>query len=357
MEYLSFDETLLSALSQPVLLSAEGQIAYMNPAARSLLWRTGTLPQVGDPLPSELPQQPDAECRLTLGDQSWQVLSRSTPQGLLYLFSPAGGGKGLSRQEASLLSSSLRTTMSPLIMSMERLQNTLAETEFERHRELLSVMNHSYYRVLHIVDSLSVYSTLSASPDQPRRTTQINLTELCQELFEELRFLLDMDNKTITYRPPERFEALYVEGEQDLIERLIYQLCANALKTADQLTLSLQRRQNRILLTISDNGTGMPDEVASHGYALAPVYEGDYPVGLGFGLPICRRIVQRHGGTFVHAPRASGCAVSVSLPLLPADSVSTVHQSECDIYTGVSHALVELSEVLPHLCYDPAAFL
>lgn len=355
MEYSIFGAELLGALSQPALLSDQGHITYMNPAAHALSGRALLFWQEGDPLPPQLPTEADATSLLTFGKERWQVRSRATSEGMVYLFT-AVASTCLDTQQTFLYSASLRSRMTPLLLAIEQLQGELSETEFERNRQRISSMNRSYYRMLHIVDSLFTYSSLAAAdPRQSGRTAQINLTELCDDMYLELNGLAAIAEKRMTLRLPENQEPLYVKGEQHLLERLIYQLCANALKAASHVTLSLRRQGQQVRLSVLDNGPGVSDDVLNHSSSLAPVYDGDFAGSLGFGLPICHQIARRHGGALFLFRREQGTDASVSLPLLPSSEIHQVEQPALSLDTGVSQSLLELSEVLPPLCYDPAA--
>ncbi len=76
---------------------------------------------------------------------------------------------------------------------------------------------------------------------------------------------------------------------------------------------------DRVLITIADNGTGLPEDRAR----LFEPYVTTREKGTGLGLPIVKKIIEEHGGTLVlrDAPVMAGCAhvgalAEIRLPLL-----------------------------------------
>ncbi|MGQ0637586.1 MAG: sensor histidine kinase [Planctomycetaceae bacterium] len=68
-------------------------------------------------------------------------------------------------------------------------------------------------------------------------------------------------------------------------------------------------------ITVRDNGRGLPLEL---GERIFEPFVSTKPTGVGLGLPICRRIVDAHGGSIEARSRLEGGAeVVVALPLAP----------------------------------------
>lgn len=100
----------------------------------------------------------------------------------------------------------------------------------------------------------------------------------------------------------------------------IEQVLINLLKNADEaggapddVTVSVEALGERgVRITVADRGPGMTEDVMKN--ALVPFYSTK-PEGSGLGLPLCREIVEAHGGVLrLEARDAGGLAVSVRLP-------------------------------------------
>lgn len=91
----------------------------------------------------------------------------------------------------------------------------------------------------------------------------------------------------------------YVEIDSGQIQQILLNLYANAADAgADRVTTTtaLRRTEGRVVVTVADNGPGMPPGV------LAKIFETGFTTkrtGHGFGLSICKRIMGNHGGDIV----------------------------------------------------------
>lgn len=103
---------------------------------------------------------------------------------------------------------------------------------------------------------------------------------------------------------------------RDHIKQVILNLAKNALQAMSNggnLTISLDRNADFCIITVEDNGEGMPKEV------LDQVFNPFFTMkenGSGLGLSVCKRIIDTCGGTISiqSAPR-KGTTVEVRLPL------------------------------------------
>ncbi len=112
-----------------------------------------------------------------------------------------------------------------------------------------------------------------------------------------------------------------VTGDPDRILQVMLNLLSNSIKFTYQgtITCSAKRLGNQVVVSISDTGIGIPDE------ALATIFEkfkqiGDTltekPQGTGLGLPICKQIIEHHGGQiWAESTLGKGSTFSFSLPL------------------------------------------
>ncbi|NER07030.1 MAG: HAMP domain-containing histidine kinase [Okeania sp. SIO3C4] len=93
-----------------------------------------------------------------------------------------------------------------------------------------------------------------------------------------------------------------IDGDENRLIQVLVNLISNAVKFTDQgsITCSAMLQGSHVLLSVADTGGGIP---AEH---LETVFEKftqsgdtltDKPMGTGLGLPICRQIVEHHGGT------------------------------------------------------------
>jgi signal transduction histidine kinase len=79
-----------------------------------------------------------------------------------------------------------------------------------------------------------------------------------------------------------------------------------------------------VRIEVADNGIGFKQEQGERIFAPFQRLHGrDAYEGTGIGLAICRRIVERHGGTIsVQSQPGEGTTFAVALPLTPAADVA-----------------------------------
>ncbi len=100
------------------------------------------------------------------------------------------------------------------------------------------------------------------------------------------------------------------------ITQVIVNLIANALKHTQKgvITISAEKAENFIEVSISDTGKGIPDEELVN--LFTRFQPGSSKIGTGLGLYICKHLVEEHGGSIgVKSALNRGTTVTFSLPL------------------------------------------
>jgi two-component system sensor kinase FixL len=76
--------------------------------------------------------------------------------------------------------------------------------------------------------------------------------------------------------------------------------------------LTVQRHADGVLIAVSDVGTGIPEADLER---IFQAFVSSKPDGLGFGLPLCRTLVQTHNGRlWASNNRGPGATFHVLLP-------------------------------------------
>ena len=118
-------------------------------------------------------------------------------------------------------------------------------------------------------------------------------------------------------------EPLRVLGEAALLKEAMSNLLHNAIRytpRGGQVTVQLTHSAGKGVITVVDNGPGMPlEELARAGDRFFRGSNASQP-GTGLGLAIVRSIAERHGGELRLGSGANGqgFAVSIVVPLLVA---------------------------------------
>ena len=143
-----------------------------------------------------------------------------------------------------------------------------------------------------------------------------NLDAVLEHALGNLETSIKSAQATITH---DVLPALSVDATQ--IMQLFQNLIGNALKFRDQqaqkIHVGAQRQEGRWIFSVRDNGIGIEPQYYEKIFQIFQRLHTrkDYP-GTGMGLAICKRIVERHGGTiWVESQPGQGSTFCFSIPI------------------------------------------
>jgi signal transduction histidine kinase len=121
-----------------------------------------------------------------------------------------------------------------------------------------------------------------------------------------------------------------VVGDRDRLIQVVINLISNAVKFTTEGSITCRARHDQasasVVVSVADTGVGIaPEDQARvfEQFGQAGDTLTDKPRGTGLGLPICREIVEHHGGRLWLESRVGrGSTFSFSLPLTPAEPAS-----------------------------------
>lgn len=147
-------------------------------------------------------------------------------------------------------------------------------------------------------------------------------------------------------------DALWIHGDMTRVIQIISNLLDNAIKYTPRgghVELSLDMEGSRAVVTVQDDGVGLPTESVDAVFELFSRLkrEGSTdPGGLGIGLAVVKRLVDMHGGE-VRARSdgpGKGASFQARFPVLPAAAHSIAASPERDVVAlgrGVSVLVVD----------------
>lgn len=110
-----------------------------------------------------------------------------------------------------------------------------------------------------------------------------------------------------------------VHVNESMIKQVILNLLRNSVEAYGSSNINrrfivkTEIEDERFLLTLKDNGKGMPDEVLNQ---LGKPFFTTKEKGNGIGIPLCKKIIEDHGGSFIITSEYNvGTEVRISLPL------------------------------------------
>lgn len=228
----------------------------------------------------------------------------------------------LERQKDEFLgiaSHELRTPLTALKGLAQLTRRKLEKAHLEEAQYMV-MMERSIARMDRLIKDLLDVSRIEANK-LPLHLERCNLAELCRQVSEEQ---IVASSRSISLELPE--QPVEVEVDPERIGQVLINLLSNALKYSQgecPVTLRLSQEADHALISVHDEGVGIPPEV------LPNVFERFYRVsgttvqsgsemGLGLGLYICQTIISRHHGLIgVQSTPGQGSTFWFKLPLVP----------------------------------------
>lgn len=169
----------------------------------------------------------------------------------------------------------------------------------EKVPEYLDTIYQKSNRLTGLIDTFHEYSKL----EHPQFTLQTKRLDLCKVLREYLASKyneLELGGFVPEIEIPD--ESIWCMLDKTTFLRVLENIVSNAVKhnpAGTALFFELQRQDGHAVLTLADNGVGIPSEIA--GQIFDPFVVGDESrntrQGSGLGLAISHKIVSAHGGT------------------------------------------------------------
>lgn len=194
----------------------------------------------------------------------------------------------------------IKNPLTPIALSAERIKRKFRAqvTDAEELEQLTDVIVRQTADLRRIVDEFSKFARM---PEPDRRDTDLTALVRAAVMLQEngqpdVRF-----HKTL----PET--ALTVELDGTMIGQALTNLIKNAGEAIEakieiaepgyhgQIRVTLEEFDTEAVITIADNGTGLPPDRAR----LFEPYVTTREKGTGLGLPIVKKIIEEHGGTLV----------------------------------------------------------
>jgi len=181
--------------------------------------------------------------------------------------------------------------------------------------ESLNLIIDAATRAKRIVESLLRFSR---RPRQDERG-EVDLAKVA----EDALFLLNSQLRDGRVELSRSLEPAHCVGNANQLGQIVVNLLVNAIqaiKNQGRLQIETGTSQGLVRLRVSDDGPGVPPELASR--IFEPFFttkpEGQ---GTGLGLSICYRIAEEHGGTIRHEqPPGGGASFVLEIPTTPAKS-------------------------------------
>ncbi len=245
----------------------------------------------------------DAHAQLDASNQALQIRARDLERSNAEL-----------EQFASIASHDLQEPLRKVQMFSQRVFELESDELSEKARDYLQRSTDAAGRMQLLIEDLLKFSRVAT---QGRPFVRADLGEIAREVTSDLEGAIEAADATV-----EIGDLPTAVVDEPQIRQLLQNLISNAIKFRREGVPPVVRIEGEVRgryaeIRVSDNGIGFESRYASR---IFRVFErlhgrGEYE-GTGIGLALCRKIVERHGGTIsAESTLGSGSTFTVTLPL------------------------------------------
>lgn len=212
---------------------------------------------------------------------------------------------------------------------------------FSRMRNSIAVLNKMFNTLLDISKLDSGFSTINVnfSIAQLVNDLKISFTDVCKE-----------KNLNLTFQ----FDATNAKGDPHLVEQILRNLIANAVQYTEQgsILVNFSSQNGLLKFSVTDTGHGIPsdDLPAIFTEFFRSEHSRSHHDGLGLGLTIVNRIVQKIGGDCsVHSELGKGSQFTIQtrFPTSNEFRIESTEKDESDISSHTA-SIKQLEAKLPN---------
>lgn len=214
------------------------------------------------------------------------------------------------------VSHDLRTPLVSITGALTALRDLSRSMPDADRSQLLGAAIKEAERLNHLIQNLLDMTRLSHGA-LTLRMAPVDVRDAVSEAVSRLGDLLV--SRDVQVDIPANFPA--VRADRTLLEQVLVNLIENAVKfspDASQIRIAARVAQERIRLSVADQGAGIPPEQRHRVFDLFQRAEpGDTAVaGAGLGLSICKGFVEAMGGTISakEGPDGAGTRIEIELP-------------------------------------------
>jgi len=220
------------------------------------------------------------------------------------------------REFVANVSHELRTPLTTMRSYLEALADGAWRDE-EIAPSFLEVTRTETERMIRLVNDLLQLSKMD-STDYRLTIEWVNFVDFFDRIIDRFEMAKEQN---VTFKRKLPKHAIFVEVDEDKMTQVLYNIISNALKYSPeggQVTFSMKEMDDKIIVSISDQGVGIPKENIKN------IFDRFYRVdkartrklgGTGLGLAIAKEMVNAHGGAiWATSEEGKGTRISFSLP-------------------------------------------
>ncbi len=216
----------------------------------------------------------------------------------------------------SMASHEFRTPLATIQAASDALLRYSEQMTTYQREERLHKIQVEVKRMTELLEDILSISKVE-SGTQRLQLAPIDLPQMCQDILGEVSVLASK-NHHLSLNCPTPIDVIWLDSK--LMRQVLINLLSNAIKYSPQggnITLSLYQEQQQIIITIEDQGMGIPIKDQERVFdAFYRAQNVGSITGTGLGLSIAKSSIELQGGSLtIKSQEGVGTTVTISLPI------------------------------------------
>ncbi len=219
------------------------------------------------------------------------------------------------------LAHELRNPLAPLVSGLELLTNDREMLEEGERRSIEGMMRRQLEHMVRLIEDLMDVDRINRGKID-LRFENVDITPVITGAVEACQPLMEQHGHQVKIRVTEG--PLMVNGDPIRLAQIFQNVLNNAAKytrPGGQIELEMAQKTNEVIISVKDNGIGLSQEDIPKIFEMfGQIGRPGFQVssGLGIGLALVRRLVEKHGGSIAAQSdgRNKGSTFIISLPLV-----------------------------------------
>ena len=214
------------------------------------------------------------------------------------------------------ISHEVRTPLNIIGGFSQVIANPDLDPDIEERREIARMTQKNARLITTLIDEMLLVS-LNENSEEAKKENQVEINSLMRGVMKEAKGNLS-DKTTIQYDTTLADDFTILTNEY-MLRIIINAIVDNAVKYTPEGTITLKASKpsdTELALTVEDTGCGVPAAEAEHIFERF-VKLDTFKEGIGLGLPLCRMLIDKLGGTVrLDTTYTQGARFVVTLPIL-----------------------------------------
>jgi PAS domain S-box-containing protein len=218
----------------------------------------------------------------------------------------------------TILAHDLKNPFNSILGFLNLLMRNIRKYDIEKIENLINIINNAAKNTFTLLEDILLWARAQSGklPFQPEK---VRLSTICKYVIDGLQ--LSANNKKIAINFSQKNDN-QIFADVNMLNTILRNLVSNAIKftnTGGQITISSEKNDTHLTITISDNGIGIDPDIQSKLFGISEKISTPGTAkedGTGIGLMLCKEFVEKHGGKiWVESELGKGSNFIFTMPL------------------------------------------